>query len=156
MVCLYNSICYYSASNRYRRYTLISLGALSLAFTVIRIFIFKLPETPRYLLSKGKDQAAVDSVNYVARQNGKPEPLTIGMFQEIDARLGTTNESNMSAQGPGLSTKEIIKENMKDFRSTHYQALFATRKLGIHTGIIWLIWLTIGKNCIPLYTHRNM
>ncbi|RAH54672.1 Clavaminate synthase-like protein [Aspergillus piperis CBS 112811] len=132
------------------RYTLISLGALSLAFTVIRIFIFKLPETPRYLLSKGKDQAAVDSVNYVARQNGKPEPLTIGMFQEIDVRLGITNESNMSAQGPGLRTKEIIKENMKDFRSTHYQALFATRKLGIHTGIIWLIWLTIGI-AYPLY-----
>lgn len=78
------------------------------------------------------------------------------MFQEIDARLGTTNESNMSARGPGLSTKEIIKENMKDFRSTHYQALFATRKLGIHTGIIWLIWLTIGKYCIPLYAHRKM
>ncbi|KAI3012803.1 Alpha-L-arabinofuranosidase axhA-2 domain protein [Aspergillus niger] len=132
------------------RYTLITLGALSLAFTIIRVFIFKLPETPRYLLSKGKDQAAVESVNYVARQNGKPEPLTIGKFQEIDARLGIANESNTSAQGPGLSTKEIIKENMKDFRSTHYQALFATRKLGIHTGIIWLIWLTIGI-AYPLY-----
>lgn len=156
MVCRQDPICCYQASNKCRRYTLITLGALSLAFTVIRIFIFKLPETPRYLLSKGKDQAAVDSVNYVARQNGKPEPLTIGMFQEIDARLGITNESNTAAQGPGLTTKEIIKENMKDFRSTHYQALFATRKLGIHTGIIWLIWLTIGKYCILIYTHRKI
>lgn len=150
MVCLPNIDLLLQASNRCRRYTLITLGALSLAFTIIRVFIFKLPETPRYLLSKGKDQAAVESVNYVARQNGKPEPLTIGMFQEIDARLGIANESNTSAQGPGLSTKEIIKENMKDFRSTHYQALFATRKLGIHTGIIWLIWLTIGTCRIRL------
>ncbi|RAL03261.1 Clavaminate synthase-like protein [Aspergillus ibericus CBS 121593] len=129
------------------RYTLITLGALSLAFTCIRWFIFKLPETPRYLLSQGKDQAAVDAVNYVARENSKPEPLTIGMFQEIDARLGITScESN----GPGLTTKQIIQENMKDFRSTHYQALFATHKLGLHTTIIWAIWLTIGI-AYPLY-----
>ncbi|PWY76080.1 Clavaminate synthase-like protein [Aspergillus sclerotioniger CBS 115572] len=130
------------------RYTLITLGALSLAFTCIRWFVFKLPETPRYLLSKGKDQAAVDAVNYVARENGKPEPLTIGMFQEIDARLGITQGE--STEGPGLTTKQIIQENMKDFRSTHYQALFATRKLGIHTTIIWVIWLTIGI-AYPLY-----
>ncbi|OOF93958.1 hypothetical protein ASPCADRAFT_516918 [Aspergillus carbonarius ITEM 5010] len=131
------------------RYTLITLGALSLAFTCIRWFVFKLPETPRYLLSKGKDQAAVDAVNYVARENGKPEPLTIDMFQEIDARLGIT-QGESTTEGPGLTTKQIIQENMKDFRSTHYQALFATRKLGIHTTIIWAIWLTIGI-AYPLY-----
>ncbi|PWY69071.1 Clavaminate synthase-like protein [Aspergillus heteromorphus CBS 117.55] len=131
------------------RYTLITLGALSLAFTFIRVFVFKLPETPRYLLSKGQDQAAVDAVNYVARQNGKPEPLSIGMFQEIDARLGLA-AGESPTQGTGLSTKEILKENMKDFRSTHYQALFATRKLGIHTAMIWFIWLTIGI-AYPLY-----
>lgn len=71
-----------------RRYTMITLGGLALAFTFIRIFLFKLPETPRYLLSQGKDQEAVDTVNYVARQNGKPEPLTIGMLRDIDIHLG--------------------------------------------------------------------
>ncbi|PYH87785.1 Clavaminate synthase-like protein [Aspergillus ellipticus CBS 707.79] len=131
------------------RYTLITLGALSLAFTCIRVFLFKLPETPRYLLSKGRDQAAVDAVNYVARENGRPEPLTIGMFHEIDARLGLA-PADAPAEKTGLSTKEILKENMKDFQSTHYQALFATRKLAMHTAMIWFIWLTIGI-AYPLY-----
>ncbi|KAL4802004.1 hypothetical protein BDV18DRAFT_167120 [Aspergillus unguis] len=128
------------------RYTLITLGGLALAFTIIRIFVFKLPETPRYLLSQGKDQAVVDTVNYVARQNGKPEPLTLSMFQAIDVRLGI----NPSSEEIGLSKREIVKENMKDFKGSHYKALFATRKLSLHTVLIWGIWLTIGI-AYPLY-----
>ncbi|KAL2824286.1 Clavaminate synthase-like protein [Aspergillus cavernicola] len=134
------------ADNMGWRYTLITLGAISLVFTFIRIFIFKMPETPRYLLSQGKDQAAVDAVNFVARQNGKPEPLTLSMLQAIDVRLGI----NPIHEEAGLSTREIIKENMKDFRGSHYQALFATRKLTLHTVLIWVIWLTIGI-AYPLY-----
>lgn len=122
---------------------MITLGALALAFTFIRIFLFKLPETPRYLLSQGRDQDAVDAVNHVARQNGKPEPLTIGMLREIDARLGMiVNEEEPRTK---LSAKEIISENMEAFRGEHYRALFATRKLTRQTLIIWAIWLTVGE-----------
>lgn len=121
------------------RYALITLGGLSLAFTFVRIFIFKMPETPRYLLSQGNDQAAVDAVNYVARQNGKPEPLTLSMLQAIDVRLGITPNAE-----EGLSTKNILKESMKEFRGEHYRALFATRKLSQHTALIWAVWLIIG------------
>ncbi|KAH8429168.1 MFS transporter [Aspergillus melleus] len=131
------------------RYTLITLGAVALFFTCIRIFVFKLPETPRYLLSQGKDQAAVDSVNYVARQNGKEEPLTIGMLREIDARVGSGSDTNDTSRA-GLSTHEILRENMKDFKFEHYRALFATKKLALHTMIIWAVWLTIGI-AYPLY-----
>jgi hypothetical protein len=127
------------ADNMGWRYTLITLGGLSLAFTFVRIFVFKMPETPRYLLSQGKDQAAVDAVNYVARQNGKPEPLTLSMLQAIDARLGIIPNAE-----EGLSTKDILKENMKEFRGEHYRALFATRKLSRHTALIWAVWLIIG------------
>ncbi|KAL4971524.1 hypothetical protein BDW66DRAFT_165087 [Aspergillus desertorum] len=133
------------ADNMGWRYTLITLGGLSLAFTCIRIFVFKMPETPRYLLSQGKDQAAVDAVNYVARQNGKPEPLTLSMLQAIDARLGTVPNAE-----EGLTTKEILKENMKEFRGEHYRALFATPRLSQHTALIWAVWLIIGI-AYPLY-----
>jgi hypothetical protein len=119
------------------------LGGLALAFTFIRIFVFKLPETPRYLLSQGRDQDAVNAVNHVARQNGKPEPLTVGMLREIDARLGqVVNEDGETTK---MSTKEIVKENMQAFRGEHYRALFASRKLGRQTLIIWAIWLTVGE-----------
>ncbi|KAJ5948482.1 hypothetical protein N7454_001789 [Penicillium verhagenii] len=132
------------------RYTMITLGGLSLVFTFVRMFLFKLPETPRYLLSQGRDKDAVDAVNYVARQNGKPELLTIGMFREIDARLGmvvTINEEEIHTK---LSAKEIISENMDAFKGKHYRGLFATRKLARQTIIIWAVWLTVGI-AYPLY-----
>ncbi|KAB8240846.1 FMN-dependent dehydrogenase-domain-containing protein [Aspergillus flavus] len=130
------------------RYTLITLGGMSLVFTLIRLLAFKLPETPRYLLSQGRDQDAVEAVNYVARQNGRPEPLTIGMLREIDTRLGTTpSEDGAHAR---ISTKDTIAENMRAFKGKHYRALFATSKLSRHTMIIWVIWLTIGIG-YPLY-----
>ncbi|KAL3430498.1 hypothetical protein BDV09DRAFT_189191 [Aspergillus tetrazonus] len=133
------------ADNMGWRYALITLGGLSLAFTFVRIFVFKMPETPRYLLSQGNDQAAVDVVNYVARQNGKLEPLTLSMLQAIDARLGITPNAE-----EGLSTKNILKVNMKEFRGEHYRALFATQKLSQHTALIWAVWLIIGI-AYPLY-----
>jgi hypothetical protein len=108
------------------------------------MFLFKLPETPRYLLSQGRDQDAVDAVNYVAKQNGKPEPLSIGMLREIDARLGLiVNEEEARTK---LSVKEIVSENMEAFTGKHYRGLFATRKLARQTIVIWAVWLTVGKS----------
>ncbi|KAJ5085565.1 hypothetical protein N7532_010336 [Penicillium argentinense] len=130
------------------RYTLIVLGGLALLFTFVRIFVFKLPETPRYLLSQGRDEDAVEAVNYVARQNRKPEPLTVGMLREIDARLGMITEGGRTTEK--LSSKEILAENIQAFKCEHYRALFATRKLCRQTTIIWAIWLTVGI-AYPLY-----
>jgi hypothetical protein len=134
-----------------RRYTLITLGGLALTFTFVRIFVFKLPETPRYLLSQGRDQEAVDAVNHVARQNGKPEPLTIAMLRDIDIRTGTPLHEE--GETNRMTTKEIVKENMQAFRGEHYRALFATRKLGRQTIIIWAIWLTVGELCFNYPGH---
>ena len=104
---------------------MITLGVLAMSFALVRIFVFKMPESPKYLLSKGRDAEAVESVNYVARRNKQPEPLTLSMLQAIDAQLGITPD----AQGRRLSRSEIIKENLSDFKSTNYKSLFATKKL---------------------------
>ncbi|RAL09402.1 Fe(2+)/2-oxoglutarate-dependent oxygenase encD [Aspergillus homomorphus CBS 101889] len=127
------------------RYTLITLGGPSLAFTLIRSFVFTLSETPRYSLSKGRDQAAVDAVKHVARQNGKPEPLTLSMFQDIDNGLDIPS-TTLSA----LLTTEILRGNMEDFTGSHYRALVGTRSLTRNTFLIWGFWLTIGI-AYPLY-----
>lgn len=129
-------------SDQSRRYTQISIGALSLFFTVIRVFLFKMPETPSYLLSKGRDGDAVEAVNHVARQNKKPQPLTVEMLQAIDEQLGI---GMAHTRAVGLSNREIARESLKDLNGAHYKALFATKRLGLHTAMIWLIWLTIGK-----------
>lgn len=128
---------------------MITLGALAMAFGIIRIFVFKMPESPRYLLSKGRDAEAVEAVNYIARYNGKPETLTLAMLHDIDVTLGlaTTDEDAKK----GLSRREIIRENLKDYKGVNYKNLFATRKFALHTTLTWLIWLTIGTFRLHLF-----
>lgn len=121
---------------------MITLGGLALAFSLIRLFVFKMPESPT--LSNGRDAEAVEAVNYVARRNGKqPEPLHISILQDIDRELGLM--INPDESRTGLSRMEIIKENMKDFKSVNYKSLFAPRILARHTALIWFTWLVIDK-----------
>lgn len=124
---------------------MMTLGAMTLVFAFIRIAIFKMPESPRYLISKGRDAEAVEAVNYVARRNRKPEPLTLAMLQEVDRVTGGEVKAGATAK---LSQSAIIKENLKDFKSVNYKNLFINAQLARHTTIIWLIWLIIGMTTI--------
>lgn len=139
---------------------MITLGAIAIALAIIRIFVFKMPESPRYLLSKGRDADAVEAVNYVARYNGKPETLTLDMLKRIDeahsTSVTTTTATTTSPDEPTekrtapLSYKEIIAESFKDYSSHSYRKLFSGRKMTQHSLVTFLIWLTIGV-AYPLY-----
>ncbi|KAG9644229.1 Clavaminate synthase-like protein, partial [Aureobasidium melanogenum] len=100
----------------------------------------------------------VEAVNYIARRNKKPEPLTLAMLQEIDRVTGGEVKAGATTK---LSRSVIVKENLKDFKSVNYKNLFANPQLARHTSIIWLIWLTIGIayplyfNFIPTYLSKK-
>lgn len=140
-----------------RRYLMITLGAIAIAFGLIRIFCFKMPESPRYLLFKGRDAEAVEAVNYIARYNGKPETLTLDMLEAIDARITGSPASMMESptltskvSATGMSHIQIIKESFKDYNVSNYKKLFAGRQMTRHSLVTFLIWLTIGI-AYPLY-----
>lgn len=135
---------------------MITLGGMALAFGLIRILVFKIPESPRYLISKGRDAEAVEAVNYIARYNGKPETLTLDMLQDIDRKLGNAEatenvpSSESSEKRTRMSYAAILKESFQDYSSNSYKKLFAGRKLAQHTTVLFLIWLTVGI-AYPLY-----
>ncbi|KAJ4390985.1 hypothetical protein N0V93_004584 [Gnomoniopsis smithogilvyi] len=144
-------------SNMGWRYTMITLGVVAIILAIIRVFIFKMPESPRYLLSRGRDSEAVEVVNYVARYNGKPETLTLDMLIAIDESIPVSCSKSKEATPspahsiPGrLSYKEVIIDSFRDFSSHSYRKLFAGRKMAQHSSVTFLIWLTIGI-AYPLY-----
>ncbi|KAM0438099.1 hypothetical protein ACHAQK_006830 [Fusarium lateritium] len=141
------------------RYVMITLGAIALCLAMVRIFLFKIPESPKYLLSKGRDAEAVESVNFIARYNGKPETLTLEMMQDIDRQIYSSTVVSSTGEPvhaiPDQSErkiplKDIIKDNFKDFNLNSYRTLFAGRKMAQHSAVTFLIWLTIGI-AYPLY-----
>lgn len=141
---------------------MITLGAIAIAFGLIRILVFKIPESPRYLLSKGRDYDAVEAVNYIARYNGKPETLTLDMLEAIDRQFSpntaSANADKSASDDNGVVTRtrtkmsysQILKESFRDYNSSSYKNLFAGRKIAQHTAVTFLIWLTIGI-AYPLY-----
>ncbi|PCD28633.1 hypothetical protein AU210_011191 [Fusarium oxysporum f. sp. radicis-cucumerinum] len=141
------------------RYVMITLGGIALLLALVRLFVFKIPESPKYLLSKGRDAEAVESVNYIARYNGKPETLTLEMMQDIDRQIYSSAVVSSTGEQvhaipdqteKKLSMKDILRENFKDFNMSSYRSLFAGRKMAQHSAVTFLIWLTIGI-AYPLY-----
>lgn len=138
---------------------MITLGGIALVLALVRLFVFKIPESPKYLLSKGRDAEAVESVNYIARYNGKPETLTLEMMQDIDRQIYSSAVVSSTGEQvhaipdqteKKLSMKDILRENFKDFNMSSYRSLFAGRKMAQHSAVTFLIWLTIGI-AYPLY-----
>lgn len=132
---------------------MITLGVIAILFGLIRILLFKIPESPRYLLSKGRDADAVEAVNYIARYNGKPETLTLDMLTDIDLRVNsiiTTQSETLTRETTRMSHMQVLKESFKDYSFESYVKLFAGRKMTQHSLVTFLIWLTIGI-AYPLY-----
>lgn len=137
---------------------MITLGGVAICLGLIRIFIFKIPESPKYSLSQGKDAEAVAAVNHIARFNRKPQTLTLEMLQEIDRRVRGAPLATQSAQPTGelaptpskLPLSTMIKDNFQDFNFESFRRLFSGRKMAQHSTVTFLIWLTIGV-AYPLY-----
>lgn len=63
------------------RYLVYSVSAFSLTSLILRL-IFKLHETPRWLLSKGRMQDAVHVLTQMASQNGKMIHVDVDDFED--------------------------------------------------------------------------
>lgn len=99
--------CCRKADNMGWRYVVITLGAVSVFVLVLRCFIFRFRESPKYLLSKGRDQEALECVEFVCRVNKKKCKLTIEDFENCEKFW--TRREGMEDFGfaPGTGTDEF-------------------------------------------------
>ena len=65
---------------------MITLGAVTMLIFFLRFVIFTFHESPKFLLSKGHDEQAIEVIYAVAKVNNRPVPaLTYEDFQTLDA-----------------------------------------------------------------------
>ncbi|KAF8603132.1 MFS general substrate transporter [Ceratobasidium sp. AG-I] len=135
------------------RYFLIAMGGLMIVLWIIRFFVFKLYESPKYLMGRGRYAEAVDVVRAVAEYNGKTSHLTVEDLEAAGVPQGMTKNPVVAEAGqPALdtSTRAAISRQLEKFNGDHVRALFATRQLAISTSLIIVIWAIIGL-AFPLY-----
>ncbi|PLB45605.1 MFS general substrate transporter [Aspergillus steynii IBT 23096] len=125
------------------RYLVLTLGAITFVMFICRFFLFHLYESPKFLLSRGRQEEAVEAVQGIAYKNRSKTWLTVEILNEIG---GYPEESAPQT----LSNKQIAQRYLSKFSMQRIAPLFATKKLGLTTILLWFCWATIGMG-YPLF-----
>lgn len=125
------------------RYFILTIGALTFVMFILRFFFFHLYESPKYLLSRGRQDEAIAVVHGIAHKNKTKTWLTA----EILDRVGGTVEINQKEK---LSNLEIVKRSLGKFSTDRIGPLFKGPRLAIATVLLWFTWATIGMG-YPLF-----
>jgi MFS family permease len=125
------------------RYLCFTMGALTLVMWACRFFLFHLYESPKFLLSRGRQEEAVQTVHAIAFKNKAHTWLTVDILNEIGGHPDIVGK-------PTLTTVEIIKRTLSKFSGERIGPLFSNKRLGITTALLWFCWATIGMG-YPLF-----
>lgn len=128
------------------RYYLFAMGGIMFIMFFLRFFVFKLYESPKYLMGRGRDEEAVRAVHLVAAYNGKTSSLRLEHLQEIDVALFSSPSVSLDdpekvvAWGFDTSAKAAVLRTVWKFSMEHVKSLFATRKLALSTSLLISLW----------------
>lgn len=126
------------------RYLILTLGAITFVMFISRFFFFHLYESPKFLLSRGRQAEAVATVYGIAHCNKTHTWLTEDILNYIGGDQEVTGEDAK------LSSLEIIKRSISRFSFDRFKILFQDKKLGLTTVLLWFQWTTIGM-AYPLF-----
>ncbi|OAK99711.1 MFS general substrate transporter [Phaeosphaeriaceae sp. SRC1lsM3a] len=132
------------ADNMGWRYLILTLGAITFAMFVARFFFFHLYESPKFLLSRGRQAEAVATVYGIASYNNTTTWLTEELLNYVGGDAEVTGEDTK------LSTFQIVKRSLSRFSMKRFGALFKDKKIGVTTCLLWFQWTTIGM-AYPLF-----
>lgn len=109
-------------------------GTLVLVMSLLRVFVIRLKETPKFLISQGRDAEAVAGLQEIAKKYNRQCDLTVEQL----AACGDTMPEH-------TKKRHIFRE-----LGQNISGLFATRKMALSTSMVWASWTLIGL-AYPLF-----
>jgi len=133
--------CCTASSNMGWRYNVIVLGAMTLLVFFLRYFVFRFHESPKFLLSRGKEAEAIEVLHKIARFNNAPPPtLTVEMFALIDrSELTSLNSTSIARDVPHPGTASRIHVLRGFTKELHRLKGIFTSKLSAFTFFLLAI-----------------
>ncbi|KAF1967639.1 MFS general substrate transporter [Bimuria novae-zelandiae CBS 107.79] len=125
------------------RYLVLTLGAITFTMFLCRFLLFHLFESPKYLLSQGRQREAVAVVHGIAYHNKTKTWLS----EDILDQVGGKSEEIVSTK---MGTIDIVKNNLGKFSGERMAPLFKNKKMGFTMVLLWFQWTTIGMG-YPLF-----
>jgi O-antigen ligase len=125
---------------------------LSCALWVGRFFVCPVYESPKFLASIGRDEAAVEVIQKIAKRNKTTTSLTVEDLQNAAMPYMTEDEITAMKKGQSkeMSSLDLIKLAMTNTSTGHIKALFSTPRLAFSTSLITVIYGTLGL-AYPLF-----
>jgi hypothetical protein len=135
------------SSNMGWRYEVIILGSMTLIIFFLRFVIFRFYESPKFLLSVGKEAEAIEVLRKIARFNRAPEPtLTLDDFAALNETA-----SDISGDVPHgeltkvQATKKALKATARGF--SILKSLF-TNKLQVFIFVLLAISYMVSQSLV--------
>jgi hypothetical protein len=119
----------------------------------LRFVVFRFHESPKFLVSRGKEAEAIEVLHKIAKFNKQPPPtLTMEMFAAIDeasAQAGATEPAERGPQGTAATTKKVLSGFGKELK--RLKGIF-TNKLSafifVLLAIAYMVSTISGVKCI--------
>ena len=119
-----------------------------------RFFLFKFHESPKNLLARGYKDLAVDSLNKIASFNNSDERISVEDLCHDTGGIGGASTAAESKQRlADTHWSRSLKARIVQFGPTRLKPLFATKKMGWTTIMIWFIWITIQVGMVVMGPH---
>lgn len=117
---------------RYLHYT---VGGLMFVLAILRITLIRLPHTPKWLVSQGREAEAVRDLRNLGHKYNVPISLT-------ERELLEGSEEGAKEKDHRWSGKKALR---------HVRGLYATKYLAWTTTLVFFLWILIGISN-PLYS----
>lgn len=132
------------SSNMGWRYEVIVIGAMTFALFGARFLLFRFYESPKFLVSKGREQDAIDVLHKIAKFNGAPMPtLTVDDFLQIDRATGI----DLSEAAPVTDATGIV---VRMFKNLGFLRGLFMKKLECFTFILLALAYMVSPSVVSL------
>ncbi|CZT09145.1 related to 4-hydroxybenzoate transporter [Rhynchosporium agropyri] len=140
--------CCSKADNYGWRYLVFTLGAIAMLIFFLRFVLFTFEESPKYLISRGRDEEAMRVLHHVSKINKYECSLTMDDFRALDARYGNELTNGIADADTTMGSPE--QKNKKPKKPKFYQqllnefsrigVLFTTASMARLTILVWIIY----------------
>ena len=132
--------CCTKASNMGWRYFTYTLGSITLFIFFLRFVVFRFKESPKFLVYRGKDAKAIETLTYVAHFNKRECGLTLQDFEALD--MDTSSQvSGMDLLGSGSKQLNTTVAQKIKLEFARYGMLFSGWNMTRLTILVWITYI---------------
>ncbi|KAI9890880.1 MAG: hypothetical protein M1814_003519 [Vezdaea aestivalis] len=157
--------CCLKADNQGWRYVMFTLGGITFFIFFMRFALFRFQESPKWLLSKGRDKEALKSLHYVAKFNKRPCDLTLATFEALSTDTSSAESDEIRAAkrtlGGGSAQRHAPLKDKILLEFDRIKILFSSPTMTRLTLLTWIIYafdywgFTIAGKFLPTIIARK-